>query len=395
MPRFSRPKRVRLPNNWEKVKVTYRDNVGILNDTLDAALKCTPFFSFPIGWILWSHLQSFGWGSLFTEAAINGITTLIGMAIAFAFAVYWSFVIPSVVAILAEQFYGTERTIPKELFRLQAWTLGVWICIVFLISWHGELIPPWAALALPMLCAALYGERNKEKLGFTAANLSPKLPATVRVFLLAALATLAMCGTTFALLITMNIGTGFGDVKGWQMWMVMSLCIIIAMIGLIPGFVYLGTRTRHAGPAKSIKALLVASIIVALILFWFLLFLPQAQRMFLRAAGIYSEVRVTYQVVKTDLIPAFKAAGIKVEEQGPMSTVTACLRYNFAGIKLLCSGPLELDGDATNVEQARRNGLPNLRITNGLNCVPATSAELREVRNQIPTLCAATPPVVH
>lgn len=373
----------------EQTKNSYKEHIAIIKDTLDVIWKLSPAFFIPVGIMLRNYLDSSGWLSLFYDSATSGLIFLAVASILFSGTLILSYTIPSIVIIFMDSLSGFGHIVPKEVIPLHGVAALSWLLMLALVFMLGPSVPHWTAICEPILITFLYGVRNLNKFPLTSQMKYPEMATYGKLFLLASAATLAMCGTSFGLLISINVGTMFNDISDDKAALILALCVAISMTGTVPGFVYLYKRTHDKEIFQPLKFFSIAALCVAIILAGLMAAIPQAQLVFLRGAGIYSDFQVTYQILKPDnLAGALTAAGIDVKKDTSMSTFTACVRYNFAGTKLLCRDRFNPDGvTSAAINEARQRNMADPRITNGMHCVPAIASELRELRNGVPKRC--------
>jgi hypothetical protein len=150
---------------------------------------------------------------------------------------------------------------------------------------------------------------------------------------------------------------------------------------MLPGFMYLKARTWRPGFYQPLKLALLGGFLLSyIVMSSAAIFVPVSSTV-MRLAGIYGNEPQSFQILQPSLMAALGAADVPIHKGEQTNIVTAHVRYDFGGIRLLCRQPFNaalVSGDA--IKLARKNKAPDPTVLAGSGCVQATSSELRPLR---------------
>lgn len=354
-----------------------KEFLDLWNSALDVAWKVAPVSLVPAGLLLWSHLQSIGWISLFGESATSssGLIFLVLAAIIFGLVTLLGFVLPSMFIVWTAHFYDLNHPIPKPALHLYAYALLTWFGILLVDIIFQTSMPPWLLFAFPVVVGMVFVAYKRSELAISGVGTRWTLRDYWKVPALAVLAALAVSVTTFPILIALNIGSQFKELSLAEEWLVVAMCFLVSLIGTIPGFIYLKLRTVHSGNQRPLKVAFAGVFLVLYMLVSALAFVPNVRSNFLRGAGVYSNDQTSFQILNKDLSFALTRAGMSVTKDAEQKSVEAYVRYHFGGIKLLCRDPYEpLSTAHPPAKPAKTAG----RNVTAIGCVRTVPDDLRE-----------------
>lgn len=366
-----------------------KETLGILKDALEVAWKIAPVALVPAGLLLWSYLQSVGWIGLFNESAMSGsgLIFLVLAGIIFVFSAIFLFVVPSLLIVCTAHYFDLDKEIPKEAAQLYLIMLLAWFGILFVAFLVESPLPPWVMFGIPVLIGMPYVWAKRDKLDIDGSGTVWTLWSYWKVPGLPAMATFAISGTAFPILLALKIGGQFKGLSNLEEVFVIAMCLLVTLIGTIPGLVYLNMRTSHTGNQRPLKMAFGAVFFVSYVILSAAAFLPPVRSNFLKGAGVYSDSLTSFQVVNKELEFALTAAGMKVTPVDESRTVEAYVRYRFGGVKLLCRDSFDPAAAVPEVES--KAGKPTVtKIVAGMGCVPTTAGDVREYTT-IPPMAAA------
>lgn len=377
----------------------YLAALPVIKDSFDILLKLATFSLIPASIFLWAYLKSLGWSSLFFDSTTSttGLFSLVIAAVMLAFLTMWTSVAPSAVMIVTASHYGLTRTVPPHLPRMFGVALAAWILSFVALIALGDRLPFFVPLLVPLLAATVFGVVyiDKLELGLTRPGRHPL--ALLAVLALAAMVTFSVLITALPMMLSFEVASRYSDLSVMEEYLAVALCIGVAIVGVVPGFMYLMGRTRHAGDGEPLKMAFYGSAFVAYVVFAMAAFFAPMTNIILQGVGIMSRTPMTFQILDKELIPVFREAGLLVQQTETLDMVTAHLRYGFAGTKLLCKNDYDpLKSTRKAIQEARERKTLHPDLVGGLQCVPVPSDDLREFKRlpEPPAAAAAPAPSV-
>ncbi|MEG1116451.1 MAG: hypothetical protein RSE46_15555, partial [Janthinobacterium sp.] len=152
---------------------------------------------------------------------------------------------------------------------------------------------------------------------------------------------------------------------------------LIPLAALSPGLIYLILRKENTGAHNIPKVLANTSVIFIYSTFFLVLIFTPASKILLESTEIYNNNKKKFQILKPELKEIIKHTNIETKSDGELSTISAYIRYSFAGTKLICNEPLEFI-DFSNSTSKKRNKIDK---SSTLNCVATVPGDLREFSN--------------
>ncbi|MBJ7314320.1 hypothetical protein ACFOLJ_14475 [Rugamonas sp. CCM 8940] len=373
---------VPLSVQFVPLKNAFKEGISLLKDTLDVTWKLAPASLLPSGLYLWLYLKMIGWTRLFYESAMSG-TGLIFFALAaivMTISTIGFFVLPSIVMMGTVYLSGYKERVPKAVIVLYMTIWISWVATIFITALF-DMSQPELVLFVPIVLATIYGLFRLEQLEIRREGEASLLKAGGKVLILTFLAMLSIGCSILPILLSLQVVTQFHDMAEWLQWFVLGACLVFSGISLFPGFLYLATRTSHIGLLKPIKYAFGGMLVVAYLVMNIAALLDPVSSMILRGVGIYSDEPVSFQLVQPELKNVLSASGLDVKQGSGMTFVTAYVRFNFAGTRLLCRDKFDpASASATARELARKTKQLDPGKIGGLHCAPVNASEIREFR---------------
>lgn len=347
-------------------------------DNFDLLLKLAPLALLPSAAILWWHLKTIHWSDVFLESAISapGLTFLVVAALALWLLSVALFLVPSIPIIGATEIAYGGRALPGVSVRASFAALAGWVLVV--VPSVDYQFSQWWFLLVPFVCAliAVVVEHLRRPAPWSRKG---RYWATVRNVVQIAGVTVAMVVTSMPLAVVLRSVANLPDFEETPSSVKLLLALLVSLIGLIPGYVYVAARRRHANTRVPNKAALAGTLLVAYFVIAFALAVLPVGAIVLKAADVYSNDRFTFQILKEDLVGAMIKAGLPVENDKDMRIVSGYVRYHFGGMRLLCRDPFDpASVSAAAVRAAREAGKPDPGRVGGAHCVTTATADLRK-----------------
>ncbi|ATQ74491.1 hypothetical protein CR152_08160 [Massilia violaceinigra] len=369
----------------------FATTLSFLKDALDVIFKLSPLSLGASGLLIWSYLHTIGWGGIFSESAMSvaGLAYLFVAAVLLAILLNLMFVLPSMFIMALAQYYDAGQLFPKKAVAASGIALMTWL-ISFGVIAHIPELSPWWAVAIPFVITGGFGLRNRTELGASSGP-TTSTRVTMKALCFSMLAVGAILSTIFTLQVTFSIGSQLGRMDTLSEVLIFIICVLLGGLGTAPGLAYLHKRSVQTDAVPARKAALMALLFVAYVVFGLAITVRPVHLMVLRAAGIYSDVPVTFLISDSKLEPALTAAGLSITHGTGMSTVDAYVRFRFSGVRVLCKTSLAAaakEAHAQNITPAKAGKVGESAASReaaaaaalGAHCIQMSATELRELR---------------
>ncbi|KAB8065080.1 hypothetical protein [Janthinobacterium violaceinigrum] len=359
-------------------KETIKNWLSITKDILDIAWRVAPPLSLAFaGLFLWMYLKHIQWSGLFYESAMTGtgLTFLVLAAVSLSTISLFILSTPSILMGITLSYFDKNQKINKEIFTIYLIALISWLAVINVSPYIDEAYA-WIFIA-PIITTSLYGYVKSDKLeNSTSATHSRKwkIANTLAVILMS---NFAIFGIIFPIFFFDGIMSHYAANVNNEISNKTITLLFIPLATLAPGLMYLMLRKTNTGAHNLIKVLANTSIIFIYSTFFLVLIFTPASKILLESTEIYNNNKKKFQILKPELKEIIKNTNIETRSDGELSTISAYIRYSFAGTKLICNEPLEFI-DFSNSTSKKRNKIDK---SSTLNCVATVPGDLREFSN--------------
>jgi hypothetical protein len=372
----------------------YKEGLALTKDTLDTAWKFAPLFLCIPAAVVWTYLHKIGWGELFFESVVSipGFVVMIVLSCLLLFALFVQFCFPSMLIGLAANLFEKKQKALRTITCLHVLPSMIWFTCIALSSecfgWQTG-VTLFVALSMTLGLTVLYVlYSRKVLLPIFNREKELKWPPFFAALILSSLPTITAMGASIPLLLCLRLFDRV-QLSIWASVFVFMLCALGALLSLAPGTVFLWNKVLGRRKSQVWRMTALTCLFVCFILLNFAMQVSPAPTVVLRVAGVFDEHAHVYQVLKPDLIPAMRAAGIYVAPvrpspyNGQQATyfISAFTRFRFNNIQLLCSRPFnpEMANVATPFNPSPLQS--KLRwLAGGDFCMKAYTADLRPIR---------------
>lgn len=359
-------------------KETVKDWLSIIKDTLDISWKIVPPLSLAgAGLFLWTYLKHIQWSGLFYESAMTGTGLIFLILAALALSVISLFILstPSMLMGITLSYFDKKQKISKEVFRIYLISLTSWMAAINASPFLDE-IHIWIFF-IPIIFTSLYAYSKSEKLENSALPTNTRRWKIINTCAVIAMSNLAMFGVIFPITFFAGVMSHYSANPDNELLNNTIVLLLIPLTTLAPGLMYLTLRKTNTGTHNPLKVLTSVSIMLIYLTFFLTLTFTPASKILLESTEIYSNNKREFQVMQQELKEIIKHTNIEKKSDGDLITISAYVRYSFAGTKLICNEPLEFT-DFSNSAQKKQN---NIKKSATLSCIATAASDLREFRN--------------
>lgn len=359
-------------------KASVKNWLAIAKDILDIAWRIVPPLSLSIaGLFLWAYLKHIQWSGLFYESAMTG-TGLIFLVLAALALSTISFLVlstPSILMGITLSCFDKKQKISREVFTIYLISLISWLVAINSNVFLDE-IHTWI-LVIPIIITSTYGYLKSEQfqnLTFPYNTRTGKIKKTITVIVRA---NIAIFGIIFPIVFFAAVLSHYAENPDNKTINDLIILFFIPLTTLAPGLMYLMLRRVNTGTHHPLKTLASISTMLIYLTFSLMLFFTPASKILLESTEIYSNDKRQFQVLQQELKDIIKHINIEKKLDGELVTISAYVRYSFAGTKLICNEPLEFT-DFSNSASKKQN---NMNQSATLICIATATGDLREFRN--------------
>lgn len=359
-------------------KETIKDWLSITKDMLDIAWRVAPPLSLACaGLFLWMYLKHIQWSGLFYESAmtVTGLTFLVLAAVALSAISLFILSTPSILMGITLSYFDKNQKIKKEVSTIYWIALSSWLLVINASPYMDETYA-WIFI-LPIMTTSLYGYVKSDKLENSTPTIHTRKWKIANTLAVIAMSNFAIFGIIFPIFFFDGIMSHYAANSGDETSNKTITLLLIPLATLAPGLMYLILRKINTGTHNLFKVLVTTSVMFIYSTFFLVLTFTPASKILLESTEIYNNNKKKFQILKPELKEIIKHTNIETKSDGELSTISAYIRYSFAGTKLICNEPLEFI-DFSNSTSKKRNKIDK---SSTLNCVATVPGDLREFSN--------------
>jgi len=359
-------------------KETIKDWLSITKDSLDIAWRVTPPLSLACaGLFLWMYLKHIQWSGLFYESAMTGTGLIFLVLAAVALSAISLFILstPSMLMGITLSYFDKNQKINKEVFIIYLIALISWLVVINASPYINE-SHAWIFI-IPIITTSLYGYVKSDKLENSTSSTHTRKWKILNTLAVIIMSNFAIFGIIFPIFFFDGIMSHYAANSGNEISNKTITLLPIPLATLAPGLMYLTLRKINIGTHNLLKVLATTSVMFIHSTFFIVLTFTPASKILLESTEIYNNNKKKFQILKPELKEIVKNTNIEIKSDGELSTISAYIRYSFAGTKLICNEPLEFI-DFSNSASRKRNRIDK---SSTLNCVATVPGDLREFSN--------------
>lgn len=359
-------------------KETVKDWLSITKDSLDIAWRVTPPLSLACaGLFLWMYLKHIQWSGLFYESAMTGTGLIFLVLAAVALSAISLFILstPSMLMGITLSYFDKNQKINKEVFIIYLIALISWLAVINASPYINE-THAWIFI-IPIITTSLYGYVKSDKLENSTSSTHTRKWKILNTLAVIFMSNFAIFGIIFPIFFFDGIMSHYAANSGNEVSNKTITLLLIPLATLAPGLMYLTLRKINTGTHNLLKVLATTSVMFIHSTFFIVLTFTPASKILLESTEIYNNNKKKFQILKPELKEIVKNTNIEIKSDGELNTISAYIRYSFAGTKLICNEPLEFI-DLSNSASKKRNRIDK---SSTLNCVATVPGDLREFSN--------------